>query len=219
SSGSAVFDWRWRPGRALVLALFTAAHAVPLPVRPFWPWRYEWCAAAALAIAVAVAYRRFRTQPLRRILAALNATPAAGFVAALVLYTGTIVVVYAMSPAWWMYERYTAPVVILSVPALAAMIAATIGGRGALIVASVSVFSLIAAVREQVRSPINNAYQNQLAIVARRVPDGTPVGALQSGTLGYFRDNVVNLDGKVNAAALRARDHLDDFLKRIDVAW
>jgi hypothetical protein len=30
------------------------------------------------------------------------------------------------------------------------------------------------------------------------------VGAVQSGTLGYFHDRTVNLDGKVNPAALRA---------------
>ena len=31
------------------------------------------------------------------------------------------------------------------------------------------------------------------------------VGARQTGTLGYFRPRVVNLDGKVNGDALRAR--------------
>jgi hypothetical protein len=31
------------------------------------------------------------------------------------------------------------------------------------------------------------------------------VGAVESGTLLYFRDNTLNLDGKANPAALRAR--------------
>jgi hypothetical protein len=31
------------------------------------------------------------------------------------------------------------------------------------------------------------------------------MAAFESGTLGYFREDVVNLDGKVNSAALRAR--------------
>lgn len=55
--------------------------------------------------------------------------------------------------------------------------------------------------------------------VARHVPNGTRVAALQSGTLGCFRDNVVNLDGKVNPAALRVRGHLDEYLQQIDVEW
>lgn len=31
------------------------------------------------------------------------------------------------------------------------------------------------------------------------------VGAIQSGTLGFFHDRTINLDGKVNPDALRAR--------------
>jgi hypothetical protein len=37
------------------------------------------------------------------------------------------------------------------------------------------------------------------------VPTQTWVGAYQSGTIGYFHDHTINLDGKVNPEALRAR--------------
>ena len=37
------------------------------------------------------------------------------------------------------------------------------------------------------------------------VPDETWVGAIQTGTLGFFHDRTINLDGKVNPEALEAR--------------
>jgi hypothetical protein len=40
--------------------------------------------------------------------------------------------------------------------------------------------------------------------VQENVPEGTWIGAVQSGTLGYWHDRTINLDGKVNPAALRA---------------
>jgi len=41
--------------------------------------------------------------------------------------------------------------------------------------------------------------------VEAHVPPQTWVGAPQSGTLGFFHDRTINLDGKVNPGALRAR--------------
>jgi hypothetical protein len=41
--------------------------------------------------------------------------------------------------------------------------------------------------------------------VARNVEPQTWVGAVQTGTLGYWHDRTINLDGKVNPAALRVR--------------
>lgn len=41
--------------------------------------------------------------------------------------------------------------------------------------------------------------------VERNVPADTWVGAVQTGTLGYWHDRTINLDGKVNPEALQAR--------------
>ena len=41
--------------------------------------------------------------------------------------------------------------------------------------------------------------------VEHNVPDNTWVAAVQSGTLGYYHDRTINLDGKVNPQALAAR--------------
>ncbi len=218
SSGSAVFDWEWRPGRAMVLGLYTAGHAIPLPIRTYWPWRYEWCAVTVLAAAAIVLLRRGDRRSAVYTLMALDNYRGAGFVVSLLFYVGVIIFVYAMSPAWWMYERYTSPVVVLSVPALALVIARVMP-RQVGVVAPLAALCLLATVRANLRSPLNGSYQSQVRVVQRHVPDGVAVGALQSGTLGYFRDHVVNLDGKVNAAALPARGHLDDYAQTIELNW
>ncbi len=54
-------------------------------------------------------------------------------------------------------------------------------------------------------APKNLFYLDQLALVQRYVPKDAEVGAAQSGTLGFFRDRVVNLDGKVNNEPPRDR--------------
>jgi hypothetical protein len=41
--------------------------------------------------------------------------------------------------------------------------------------------------------------------VKNNVDDSVWVASMQSGTLGYFHDKTINLDGKVNPEALRAR--------------
>ena len=44
-----------------------------------------------------------------------------------------------------------------------------------------------------------------VAWVEENVPEDTWVGAVQTGTLGYWHDRTINLDGKVNPEALAAR--------------
>ena len=41
--------------------------------------------------------------------------------------------------------------------------------------------------------------------VQTNVAEGQWVGAIQTGTLGFFHDRTINLDGKVNPDALHAR--------------
>jgi len=51
--------------------------------------------------------------------------------------------------------------------------------------------------------------------VAENVPDTTWVGAVQTGTLGYWHDRTINLDGKVNPDALRELRKTGNFLNYI----
>ncbi len=62
-------------------------------------------------------------------------------------------------------------------------------------------------------------YTEQLALINRYVPRGEKVAAFQSGTLGYFRENVVNLDGKVNAKALMYKNDIHSYLIDSDIYW
>ena len=48
-------------------------------------------------------------------------------------------------------------------------------------------------------------HQQVVTWVERNVPDQVWVGAVQTGTLGFFHDRTINLDGKVNPDALAAR--------------
>ena len=48
-------------------------------------------------------------------------------------------------------------------------------------------------------------HEQIVAWVAENVPVEAWVGAVQTGTLGYWHDRTINLDGKVNPQALAAR--------------
>lgn len=59
----------------------------------------------------------------------------------------------------------------------------------------------------------------QLPLVKKNVPETEIVAAAQTGTLGFFRSNVVNLDGKVNADAIRYRNNMTDYLNLRKINW
>jgi hypothetical protein len=144
---------------------------------------------------------------------------------ALVLYVVFLAVYYTWkSGAWWFDDRYLAPFVLLSVPLLAAAAERRLGGRAAraapvvlaaaVLVANVPLLGvLIAAPRTPPdwATPLGNLgthpdlnYDQTTWALAHVEPSCT-MGGFESGTLGYFRDRVLNLDGKVDAAALDAR--------------
>jgi hypothetical protein len=56
-------------------------------------------------------------------------------------------------------------------------------------------------------------------LVAANVPAGEIVAAGQSGTLGYFRDHVVNTDGKVNLDALHYKKRIWTYLRERGIRW
>ena len=51
---------------------------------------------------------------------------------------------------------------------------------------------------------MSNGHRQVVEWVQGNVDDRVWVGAVQTGTLGYFHDRTLNLDGKVNPKALRA---------------
>jgi hypothetical protein len=106
-------------------------------------------------------------------------------------------------------DRYLAPFVLVTIPVLAGGLAgwakshrSRVFIRG--IAAVFGVVSLISVIRLAGIRHSSAFYDEQVSFAAERVDPACVVGALQTGTIGYFRDNVVNLDGKVNYVALRA---------------
>jgi 4-amino-4-deoxy-L-arabinose transferase-like glycosyltransferase len=61
--------------------------------------------------------------------------------------------------------------------------------------------------------------RQQLKLVTKYVPPNDVVAAGQSGTLGYFRSNVVNLDGKVNADAFGYQSRMREYLPKVQAQW
>ena len=76
--------------------------------------------------------------------------------------------------------------------------------RGLLIAVAMTGITLAAAARSYARAAEHD-HGEVVQWVAEHVPAEVWVGAPQSGTLGYFHDRTINLDGKVNPLALAAR--------------
>ena len=131
--------------------------------------------------------------------------------------------------AYWFYYRYFFPLTLFAV--LAAAIA---GARFALRRSSVGAravqYSVLAVLAIQLGALVilaqsgrgiagNTVYHDQIALVRQYVPNDDFVAAGQSGTLGFFRDRVINADGKVNLPALAWQDRMWEYLRRRDVKW
>jgi hypothetical protein len=103
------------------------------------------------------------------------------------------------------YLRYAAPLFVVVAPVLAAGAAATLtprwmaGGCAAVVL----LFAATAAVTLHT-GRLGNRHSLTAGFVANDLPHTAGVGAYQSGVVGYFNDNVTNLDGKVNSQALKA---------------
>jgi hypothetical protein len=55
------------------------------------------------------------------------------------------------------------------------------------------------------RNGVSNGHRQVVDWIQKNVGEREWIGAIQTGTLGYFHDRTINLDGKVNPKALRAR--------------
>jgi hypothetical protein len=132
---------------------------------------------------------------------------------------------YALSSwAVHFYARYLAPLLLLVVLVLARALLALAEVRprpaaALLLVVGVSVpFEVMRSYHEPIIER-NIFVRRQLTLVESRVPPEEWVAALQTGTLGYFRDRVLNLDGKVNPQALGRRRDIWRYLDEQGVHW
>jgi hypothetical protein len=123
---------------------------------------------------------------------------------------------------WWFMERYLSPLMLLTIPWLAAAFELARPRRGALaglaavvLLTNVPVFAVLAggptwpppawsARDSNLGAHPNLNHESQLAWIRARIAPECVVGGFEAGTLLYFRDRTVNLDGKVNHDALEA---------------
>ncbi len=128
--------------------------------------------------------------------------------------------------AYWFYYRYFAPLALIAfvlVPLLLARWTYSSDQRSvAALITGVLVLQIVALTMISLTGRGlggNTVYHDQVALLRQHVPPEDRVAAGQSGTLGFFRDNVVNTDGKVNREALAFQDHMWDYLRERQIKW
>ena len=151
-------------------------------------------------------------------------TPARAMALAVLLHGIALVVYYGFFfGAQHFLSRYLAPLApLLIVASLVtaldlgrlmiqrrpAVLAATYSGVGLLLCVALLLRALIPGVTRE-------GHEQVVAWVDGNVPKGVWVGAVQTGTLGYWHNRTINLDGKVNPEALAARQTEGDVLRYV----
>ncbi len=121
--------------------------------------------------------------------------------------TGLVLVYSFFFWSWHFFTRYSAPVLILGLPIMAALFQKRLKASsrrawaGFLAVLLVS-FSA-AAFLSLHTGRVGNSLSINAGFVEEEFPKSAKVGAFQSGVLGFFNRDVSNLDGKIDVAALR----------------
>jgi hypothetical protein len=149
------------------------------------------------------------------------------FAACFALAFSGLFVYYALSfIAYWFYYRYFAPVALVAFVVVPIILARYLSGRprspvavavGAVLALQIAVLAGLAQTGRGLGG--NTVYHDQVALLREHVPAEASVAAGQSGTLGYFRDRVVNTDGKVNRDALAYQDRMWEYLRERNIQW
>jgi hypothetical protein len=134
-----------------------------------------------------------------------------------------LVILYTLSSkAYWFYGRYFSPLFLISCTAVGVFLydlskRFPVVAKATLVGLAVPVLAAVYFLRV---GQFGSEYiTEQLALVNAHVPHQSSVGAWQTGTLGYFRDCVVNLDGKVNYEALKSQHNLLQYVEQHKIEW
>ena len=128
------------------------------------------------------------------------------------------------SIAYWFYSRYLAPASLPVAVGLGIALADLVQRRPRLLAAAepvlvLPVVFLAALAWEGLGVYGNMMFWEQVQLVRALVPESDVVAAGQSGTLNFFRDHVVNMDGKVNPEVFAYKGHLWDYLAKRKIHW
>jgi len=186
------------------------------------PWLFAgahealWTDLARIAALLGVCVLVWRTRDCVRASALLRF---AGLL--LLCYAGLVVYYTRTFFADWFYIRYFAPLSLIAFVYLPALLAARLPRAGAAmgIAASLVAAMLLAGAWQSMGLFGASAHHRQAALVAEHVPPEDVVAAGQSGTLGFLRDRVVNVDGKVNPEALKWRGRIPEYLDARGIRW
>ncbi|MFN4985626.1 MAG: hypothetical protein ACK5GI_05725 [Ignavibacteria bacterium] len=124
--------------------------------------------------------------------------------------------------ATWHYTRYFAPIAyVVSLLGLVAILRSPLQSRiKHLVVASyAALFLAVVGSMLLGKGAGNEMIVDQLALVQSYVSADYPVASGQTGTLGFMRERVLNIDGKVNHEALRRRESIPEYLAERNVHW
>jgi hypothetical protein len=143
----------------------------------------------------------------------------------LLISTVSLVLWYTFSSyAYWFYGRYFSPMFLFSTLCISYLLSQVYSKTSKVLpmLSLVLCVPLLLSVGFLHTGKIivgNLRYTDQLRLVKQYVPDEEYVAAANSGTLGYFRDRVVNLDGKVNPDALKFKNKIGVYLKEREIPW
>ncbi len=203
SSGPAqasLIDWGSAAGRSETMLLSVAQN-----LAPWAPISYDPLAALAAMVcagALLAAAARGKKGPLWR--------PGAGLTLS-AWAIGLLALPFVYVTFFWaahFYARYTAPMAVLALLATGAA-AARLPLRARAPFAATVVLLLVsvngyAAWRAHHSGGVSDGHSVAAGYVAAHLPKDARVGAFQSGVVGFYNENVINLDGKVNVEALAA---------------
>lgn len=216
-------DLGWRIGGVGLSVLqnlvpFLYYRGVSLPV--------VYLAHGAVVAACLVMVRRAGLHPVRSLFAALQRGDRLAQLGVPFVVSQLVLCVWYVSAFWNVdfYSRYLAPTSILGV------LMCQWAGHRLLLVAprfvlllqlGLAVISGVTLVSAHTGFLVKGSQwiDDQLGLVEELVPAGVPVAAWQTGTLGYFRAGVINLDGKVNPEALKNAHDMLGYLDRLGVDY
>jgi hypothetical protein len=179
------------------------APLLPLPnVVETWPLVIAACTLLAVGVAVALLVGARAMHDAERALLWLGG----GLTVALAAFYGLS---FGAGHFMSRYLFAASPALALLVGAVAALAWQAAGARGitGLRTAAAGV-AILLAVGLHARLYVNGNQHEHFQVVEwvqENVPEELWVGAIQTGTLGFFHDRTINLDGKVNPEALAAR--------------
>jgi len=143
----------------------------------------------------------------------------------LLIFSVMLIIWYTISNwAVYFYPRYFMPFVLITFPLAALLIhkiyvfSKRLSITFAFVSAIVMLF-FISTILFKIELAGSGFLNEQLPLIEQNVPPTELVASGQTGTIGYFLNNVVNLDGKVNYKALEFREHMWDYLDQEKIPW